>query len=72
MSKKLKVLVILLLLVLVSYIFLEINRLNYTKLKEVKLNIVKHPDNLKTKEFEKALSFWFENSRADIFWLETI
>ena len=73
MNKKvIKFLVISSILVISAFGFLEINNLNYGKLKEIKLVVVNHPEKLPTKEFAKSLSFWFENSRADIFWLETI
>lgn len=67
-----KNLITIIVLVLIWFAFLYINKLNYTKFKEIKLNTVEHPENLPTSEFSKATSFWFENSRADIYRLETI
>ncbi len=52
--------------------FYKINDSNYETIRQIKLNIVKHPEWLPKKEIAKITSFWFENLRADIFWLETI
>lgn len=76
MNKKFKNLlkfwIVLLVISLVIWGFLIQNNSNYLKIKEIKLESVNHPDNLPTKEFAKFTSFWFENSKADILWLETI
>ncbi len=76
MNKKyknlIKFLVIFLLIVLSWIGFFIQNDSNYIKLKKIELETVKHPDKLPTKKFAKASSFWFENTKADILWLETI
>ncbi len=61
---------ILLILSLIS--FYLINELNYKKIREIKLNIVEHPENLPTIEVAKNTSFWFANLKANLYWLETI
>ena len=67
-----KILFLFLLLFFVSNFFLEVNKSNYIQLKEIKSKIIDHPEKLPKKEFVKASSFWFENIRADMLWLETI
>ncbi len=52
--------------------FYQINTLNYNKSKEIKQNIVRHPENLPTKEMAKNTAFWFANLRADFYWLQAI
>ncbi|QFR38678.1 hypothetical protein A9Q91_00390 [Candidatus Gracilibacteria bacterium 28_42_T64] len=52
--------------------FYEINELNYKKHKEIKENLIQHPDSLPTKELALQTSFGFKNLRADLYWLETI
>ena len=52
--------------------FYLINELNYKKIREIKLNIVEHPENLPTIEVAKNTSFWFANLKANLYWLETI
>lgn len=46
--------------------------INYAKHREIKANLVSHPDLLPTKEMAKITSFWFSNARADLYWLEAI
>jgi len=53
-------------------LFFYINNSNYTKIKEVKYQIVHHPEMLPKKEIAKYTSLWFSNLRADIYWLEAI
>ena len=71
-KKFIKSFLIILAIVLSIILFLFQNNSNYLKLKELKLQIVEHPENLPTKDFAKSTSFWFENSKADILWLEAI
>jgi len=67
---KLVILPILLILALTS--FYQINKLNYSKSRQIEKNIVEHPENLPTKETAKNTSFGFSNLKADLYWLETI
>jgi len=62
--------IVLLVLALVS--FYKINALNYTKTKQINESIVKHPENLPTKETARNSTFWFANLRADLYWLQAI
>lgn len=58
---------------LVSFFgFYKINELNYEKHNEIKESIVDHPENLPKKDVAKITSFWFNNLRADYYWLKTI
>lgn len=76
MNKKLikliKIIVTLLILLCIWFFFVKINQSNYEVLKKIKYNTVNHPEILPSKEYAKQLSFWFENIRSDILWLETI
>lgn len=63
---------IFILLILALTSFYLINNLNYKKFREIKLNVVNHPETLPTKEVAKVTSFWFKNLRADIYRLEAI
>lgn len=54
------------------WFFVHVNEKNYQKMKEIKYEIVKHPEMLPKKELAKFWSLWFTNLRADIYWLETI
>ena len=71
-KKLIKIIIIIFILTWIWYSFLHVNSLNYFKLREIKLTTIEHPESLPTSGFAKATSFWFENTRADIFWLETI
>lgn len=72
MNKGIKFLIMVFLLLFVLYSFFEVNKINYTKHKEIKNNIVNHPENIPKKETARLNSFWFNNLRADIYWLEAI
>jgi len=76
MNKKLKKLIkfvfVIFILIWVSFAFFYVNQKNYIKLREIKLKEVYHPEFLPTSEFAKATAFGFENTKADIYWLETI
>ena len=61
---------ILLILALIS--FYLINELNYKKIREIKLNVVEHPENLPTPEVAINSSFWFKNLKANLYRLEAI
>jgi len=52
--------------------FYYANNINYKKHIDIKQNLVKHPENLPTKETALLTSFWFKNLRADLYWLQTI
>ena len=52
--------------------FYKVNEWNYYKHKIIKENLIKHPENLPTKETAINTSFWYKNLKADIYWLETI
>ncbi len=72
LKKLLKFLIIFFILIWIGFSFLYVNSLNYKKLRNIQLNLIEHPEGLPTSEFAKATSVWFENTRADIYWLETI
>ena len=72
LKKIIKIIFTTLILIWIWYSFLYVNSKNYTKFREIKLNQINHPEWLPTTGFAKATSVWFDNSRADIFWLETI
>lgn len=56
----------------IFFTFFKINEKNYEKFNEIKTSLIKHPENLPKKEIAKSTSFWFENLKADIYWLKTI
>ena len=60
------------LLILALTSFYLINKLNYKKIREIKLNIVEHPESLPTPEVAVNSSFWFKNLKADLYRLEAI
>lgn len=68
----LKKIIIIFLLCTWFFSFFKINEKNYEKYNEIKINLIKHPENLPNKTTAKATSFWFENLKADIYWLKTI
>lgn len=68
----LKKIIIIFLLCIWFFSFFKINEKNYEKHNEIKINLIKHPENLPNKTIAKATSFWFENLKADIYWLKTI
>jgi len=68
----LKKIIIIFLLCIWFFSFFKINEKNYEKYNEIKINLIKHPENLPNKTTAKATSFWFENLKADIYWLKTI
>lgn len=57
---------------LILSFFYRVNQENYKKISQIKENIVKHPENLPTKEMARLTTFWFKNIKADIYRLETI
>lgn len=67
-----KKIIIIILLWIWFFSFLKINELNYKKYNEIKINLIKHPENLPKKSIAKATSFWYENLKADVYWLKTI
>ena len=72
LKKLMKIIIILLILISIFSWFFYVNSLNYKKIREIKLKQVNHPEWLPTSEFAKATAFWFDNTKADIYWLETI
>lgn len=52
--------------------FYHINNKNYQKIKLIQFTYIKHPESLPTKEVAKYTSFWFQNLRADLYWLQAI
>lgn len=74
--KKNKLLLILLVLIFIipSFVVLsfKMGTINYAKHREIRENVVSHPDLLPNKEMSKLTSFWFANARADLYWLEAI
>ncbi|MDD3793393.1 MAG: hypothetical protein PHI37_01155 [Candidatus Gracilibacteria bacterium] len=67
-----KKLIISILVCISLFAFFKINEINYEKHKEIKYNLVKHPENLPNKDIAKATAFGFENMKADFYWLKTI
>ncbi|PID87465.1 hypothetical protein CSB07_01500 [Candidatus Gracilibacteria bacterium] len=72
LSLKMKKILFILMLIFILFNFYKINLSNYSKSKEIQDNLVKHPENLPTKEFALKTSFGFKNVRADIYRLKTI
>jgi len=72
MKKRIINLVILFLVFLSFWWFYFVNEKNYLKLKELKQNLINHPEFLPKKDIAKYSSFWFSNLKADIYWLEAI
>lgn len=66
-----KVLIAIFLILSIAW-FYKINNSNYEIIRKTKLNIINHPEWLVKKDIAKITSFWFENLRADIYWLEAI
>lgn len=66
-----KVLVIIAIFISLGF-FYKINDINYEKHKQINENLVNHPENLPKKDFAKASSFWFQNLKADYYWLKTV
>ena len=66
-----KVLIAIFLILSITW-FYKINNSNYKIIRKTKLNIINHPEWLVKKDIAKITSFWFENLRADIYWLEAI
>lgn len=54
-----------------SFFFYQ-NKKNYEKIKEIKYDIVKHPEFLPEKNMAKASSFGFSNLKADLYRLEAV
>jgi len=52
--------------------FYYTNSQNYKKHTDIKQNLVRHPENLPTKQTALVTSFWFKNLRADMYWLQTV
>ncbi len=67
-----KKLLIIIFLLLSSFSFWKINEQNYSKQKEIKKEIIEHPEDLPRSDSAKITSFWFKNIKADYYWLNTI
>ena len=59
-------------MILILFGFYQISKINYKKHREIKFNLVEHPENLPTKEMAKISAFGFKNLRADLYWIDTI
>ena len=71
-KKLIKFIITLFVLVWIWFSFFYVNSKNYTKLRDIKLKQINHPEFLPSSEFAKATAFGFENAKADLYWLETI
>ena len=71
-KNKIKKIITLIFIIISIYSFYKINSLNYLKHKEIKKNLINHPENLPTINTAKNTAFWFKNMKADIYWLESI
>lgn len=67
-----KKLLIILFILFSLLFFYKVNDINYEKHNEIKKMIINHPENLPKKDFAKASSFWFNNLKADYYWLKTV
>jgi len=67
-----KKLLIIIFLFISVFSFWKINEQNYTKQKEIKKELINHPENLPKSDIAKITSFWFKNLKADYYWLQTI
>lgn len=68
----LKKIIIIVFITIWLFSFFKINETNYLKHIEIKEQLINHPENLPEKSIAKATAFWFENVKADIYWMETI
>lgn len=59
-------------LIICLFSFYKINNYNYETIRKIKINTIDHPEGLPKIEIAKITSFWFENLKADKYWLETI
>jgi hypothetical protein len=50
----------------------KMESINYVKHREIKANLVSHPELLPNKEILKLTSFGFANIRADYYWMQAI
>ena len=60
------------LLLVILFGFYQVNKMNYLVQREIKINLIKHPENLPTNQVASATSFGFKNLRADLYWIDTI
>lgn len=68
----LKKIIVIVFITIWLFSFFKINETNYLKHIEIKEQLINHPENLPKKSIAKATAFWFENVKADIYWIETI
>lgn len=68
-----KKIIIIIFFIFLLFSFYKINWFNYERYYiEVKNNIIEHPEHLPKKEIAKLSSLWFENLKADYYWLNTV
>lgn len=72
MKKKLFKILSLFFVLLVFLTWFYVNDINHKKLKQIKSQLIVHPEMIPEKNFAKYTSFWYSNLRADIYWLESI
>ncbi len=67
-----KKLIIIIFILTSLFWFYKINNSNYEEIRKIQILTIEHPEWLPTKQVAKISSFWFENMRADIYWLNVI
>lgn len=72
MKKNIVWVLILIFLSIVFWFFYDVNEKNLAVFKEIKQNVVKHPESLPTSTLANATSFGFKNAKADFYRLEAI
>ncbi len=70
--KIIKIISLLLIFGVIGAWFFQINTQNYKKHLAIRDNYVQHPENLPTSRSAKLSSFWFQNLKADWYWLSAI
>ena len=70
--KYLAKLLYLILIWVVFFGFISMNKVNYQKHLQIRDSYINHPEWLIKPEIAKITSFWFESLRANLYWLQTI
>lgn len=70
--KYIKIIIAIWLLAIIWIGFYQTNLQNYEKYIKIRDNYIKHPENLPTSTSAKLTSFWFQNVKADWYWLNAI